>query len=288
MPRTWLITGTSAGFGAALARAALTAGDTVVATARNVESLDALVDSAPDRVLAVELDVTNRSQIDAAVSAATARFGAIDVLVNNAGLASVGAVEELQDSELRALIDTMYFGPVAMIQAALPGMRARRAGTIVQMSSMGGQVTMPGFGAYCSAKFALEALSEALAAELTPYGIRVLIVEPGAFATRFGGGRSQVSPDSGHYDETVGPTRAAVSGMDGSQPGDPDKAAAAILTALDAAQPPLRLALGADAVKYIGETLDARRAELDAWVALSHSTDRGHIRSGSPLATGGS
>jgi NAD(P)-dependent dehydrogenase (short-subunit alcohol dehydrogenase family) len=133
---------------------------------------------------------------------------------------------------------------------------------------------MPGFGAYCSAKFALEALSEALAREVAPHGIRVLIVEPGAFATSFGGGRSQVSPDSGHYNETVGPQRAAVGAMDGSQPGDPGKAAAAILEALDAATPPLRLALGADAVQYIGATLDARRAELDAWTTLSRSTDR--------------
>jgi NAD(P)-dependent dehydrogenase (short-subunit alcohol dehydrogenase family) len=269
-----LITGTSVGFGRALGRAALAAGDNVVATARDVRTLDALVADAPDRVLAVGLDVTDHAQIASAVAAATDRFGAIDVLVNNAGLASVGAVEELQDDQLRSLMDTMYFGPVATIQAVLPGMRARRAGTIVQMSSMGGQVSMPGFGAYCSAKFALEALSEALAAEVAPHGIRVLIVEPGAFATSFGGRRSQVSPDSGLYDETVGPQRAAVDGMDGSQPGDPDKAAAAILEALTASDPPLRLALGGDAVTYIGATLDARRAELDAWVALSRSTDR--------------
>lgn len=274
MNRTWLITGTSAGFGNALARAALAAGDNVVGTARRLDMLDALVAQAPDRVLAVGLDVTDDAQIASAVAAATERFGAIDVLVNNAGLASVGAVEELQDGQLRSLMDTMYFGPVAMIQAVLPGMRAQRAGAVVQLSSMGGQVSMPGFGAYCSAKFALEALSEALAAEVAPHGIRVLIVEPGAFATSFGGRSSQVSPDSGLYDETVGPQRAAVDGMDGSQPGDPDKAAAAILQALDARDPPLRLALGSDAVTYIGATLDARRAELDAWVALSRSTDR--------------
>jgi NAD(P)-dependent dehydrogenase (short-subunit alcohol dehydrogenase family) len=168
----------------------------------------------------------------------------------------------------------MYFGVVAMVQAVLPAMRARRSGTIVQMSSMGGQVSMPGFGAYCSAKFALEGLSEALAAEVAPHGIRVLIVEPGAFATSFGGSRSQVSPDSGHYDDTVGPQRAAVAGMDGSQPGDPDKAAAAILDALDATDPPLRLALGSDAVTHIAQTLESRRAELEAWVTLSRSTDR--------------
>ena len=274
MNRTWLITGASAGFGHALAHAALAAGDNVVATARRPESLQALTADAPDRAIAVQLDVTERSQIDAAVATASERFGAVDVLVNNAGLASVGAVEELQDFDLRQLMETMYFAPVAMIQAILPQMRERRSGAIVQMSSMGGQVSVPGFGAYCSAKFALEALSESLAAEVAPYGIRVLIVEPGAFATSFGGVRSQVSPDSGHYDQTVGPQRTAVSAMDGSQPGDPDNAAAAILEALSATDPPLRLALGTDAVTYIGQTLDARRAELDAWATLSGSTDR--------------
>jgi NAD(P)-dependent dehydrogenase (short-subunit alcohol dehydrogenase family) len=274
MQRTWLITGSSAGFGRALATAALAEGDRVVATARDIEALHDLMAIAPDRSLAVPLDVTNRAQVDAAVATATDRFGAIDVLVNNAGLASVGAVEELDDKQHRRLMDTMYFGPIALIQAVLPGMRTRRTGTIVQMSSMGGQVSMPGFGAYCGAKFGLEAISEALAGEVAPFGIRVLIVEPGAFATSFGGARAQISPDSGHYDQTVGPQRAAVDGMNGSQPGDPDKAAAAILQALNSPNPPLRLALGTDAIDSIGATLDARRAELDRWSALSLSTAR--------------
>jgi NAD(P)-dependent dehydrogenase (short-subunit alcohol dehydrogenase family) len=274
MTRTWFITGSSAGFGHALASAVLDAGDNVVATARRPETLESLVSRAPDRALAVALDVTDRDRIDAAVTAATERFGGIDVLVNNAGLASVGAVEELADDALRELMDVMFFSPVALVQAVLPGMRARRSGTIVQMSSMGGQVSMPGFGAYCAAKFALEGMSDALAAEVAPHGINVLIVEPGAFATSFGGARSQVSPDSGHYDDTVGPQRAAVAGMDGSQPGDPAKAAAAMLEAIDGPSPPRRLALGADAVEHIGATLDARRAELDEWAQLSRSTSR--------------
>lgn len=274
MTRTWFITGSSAGFGQAIASAALAAGDNIVATARRPHTLDALIGQAPERALALALDVTDRDQIDAAVAAADERFGGIDVLVNNAGLASVGAVEELEDDALRQLMDVMFFGPVALAQAVLPGMRQRRNGTIVQMSSMGGQVSMPGFGAYCATKFALEGLSEALAAEVAPHGIRVLIVEPGAFATSFGSTRSQLSPDSGHYDDTVGPQRAAVAGMDGSQPGDPAKAAAAILQALDTPSPPRRLALGADAVEHIGATLDARRAELDTWATLSRSTAR--------------
>lgn len=274
MTRTWFITGSSAGFGEALASAALDAGDNVVVTARRVDALAALVDAAPERALALTLDVTDRQQIAAAVGAATERFGGIDVLVNNAGLASVGAVEELEDPALRQLMDVMFFAPIALVQAVLPGMRDRRRGAIVQMSSMGGQVSMPGFGAYCAAKFALEGLSDALAAEVAPCGITVMIVEPGAFATSFGAGRSQVSPDGGHYDDTVGPQRRAVEGMDGSQPGDPAKAAAAILEALGAPSPPLRLALGADAVEHIGATLDARRAELDEWAPLSCSTAR--------------
>ncbi|MEU3271256.1 oxidoreductase [Saccharomonospora sp. NPDC006951] len=274
MTRTWFITGSSAGFGRALAAAALAGGDNVVATARRPETLKPLVDRAPERALALELDVAEPDQADAAVAAAHERFGGIDVLVNNAGFASVGAVEELEDHALRRLMDVMFFGTVTLVRAVLPAMRERRRGSIVQMSSMGGQVSMPGFGAYCAAKFALEGLSDALAAEVEPHGVRVLIVEPGAFATSFGAARSQVSPDSGHYSDTVGPQRVAVAGMDGSQPGDPAKAAAAILRVLDEPSPPRRLALGADAIEYIGAALDARRAELDEWAQLSRSMSR--------------
>jgi NAD(P)-dependent dehydrogenase (short-subunit alcohol dehydrogenase family) len=183
----WFITGASTGFGREIAQAALRRGDVVVATARRPETLDDLVAAADGRVLALPLDVTDPAQIQAALDAATARFGRVDVLVNNAGYGSVGAVEEIDLSDLRTLMETMCFGPVALTQAVLPGMRARGGGAVVQISSMGGQVTMPGVGAYCSAKFALEALSESLAAEVEPLGIRVLIVEPGAFRTAFGG-----------------------------------------------------------------------------------------------------
>ncbi|ASR39247.1 short-chain dehydrogenase/reductase [Prauserella marina] len=274
MTRTWFITGSSSGFGRALCLAALSEGDNVVATARQPETLEPLVAQAPDRALALGLDVTEPEQIDPAIAAAHRRFGGIDVLVNNAGFASVGAVEELEDHALRQLMDVMFFSTVSLVRAVLPGMRERRRGSIVQMSSMGGQVSMPGFGAYCAAKFALEGLSDALAAEVEPHGIGVLIVEPGAFATSFGAARSQVSPDSSHYADTVGPQRAAVAGMNGSQPGDPAKAAAAILHALGEPSPPRRLALGADAIEHIGAALDARRAELDEWAPLSRSTAR--------------
>jgi NAD(P)-dependent dehydrogenase (short-subunit alcohol dehydrogenase family) len=231
-----------------------------------------LVATAPDRVHAVGLDVTDQSQIDAAIDSAGARFGRVDVLVNNAGYGSVGAVEELVDSELRALMETMFFGAVALTRAVLPLMRAQGGGAIVQMSSMGGQLAPPGFGAYCAAKFALEAISESLSAELAPFGIRVLIVEPGAFRTSFGAGAMHRSHDIGVYADTVGPTRAAVDAMDGTQPGDPAKAAATILAALDSDAAPLRLALGADAVDAISAALDRRRNDLVAWEAISRNT----------------
>jgi NAD(P)-dependent dehydrogenase (short-subunit alcohol dehydrogenase family) len=267
----WLITGTSSGFGRELAQAALARGDRVVATARRPEALADLVASAPDRALAVALDVTRQDQIDAAVAAARERFGRIDVLVNNAGHGSVGAIEEIEPAHLRELMEVMFFAPVALTKAVLPHMRERGSGAIVQMSSMGGQLSPPGFGGYCSAKWALEAASEALAAEVGPLGIRVLIVEPGSFRTEFGGARLHESPELPAYADTAGRNRAYITGVDGIQPGDPRKAAQAILEVLDASAPPLRLALGEDAVDALGGAFDARRAELDAWAHVSRA-----------------
>jgi NAD(P)-dependent dehydrogenase (short-subunit alcohol dehydrogenase family) len=267
--RVWLISGCSSGFGRALAEAALERGDRVVATARRP---DTLADLAGERVLVVALDVTRRDDVDAAVRAALERFGRIDVLVNNAGHGSVGAVEEIDIDELRALMDTMFFGAVALTQAVLPHMRRQQSGTIVQISSQGGQLAFAGVGAYCAAKFALEGLSEALASEVAPLGIRTLIVEPGQFRTGFGGARMHRSRTIDAYTDTVGPTRAFIDGMDGTQPGDPRKAAAAIITALDAAAPPLRLALGADAVDAIRAKHEQLSADLDRWETLSRDT----------------
>jgi NAD(P)-dependent dehydrogenase (short-subunit alcohol dehydrogenase family) len=269
--RIWLITGSSSGFGRTLAEAALAAGDRVVATARRPETLDDLVAGAPERVLALPLDVTDQGQIDAAVAAARSRFGRIDVLVNNAGHGSVGAIEEVEPEHLRALMETMFFGPVALTKAILPHMRERGSGAIVQMSSMGGQLSPPGFGAYCSAKWALEAASEALAAGVAPLGLRVLIVEPGSFRTEFGGARLHQSPEIAAYVETAGQNRAYITGVDGTQPGDPRKAAEAIVRVLDEPEPPLRLALGDDAVDALRAGFDGRRAELDAWEHVSRS-----------------
>ncbi|HEX5193476.1 MAG TPA: oxidoreductase [Solirubrobacteraceae bacterium] len=272
--RIWLITGSSSGFGLRLAQAALEHGDRVVATARDPSALDELVSQAPqDVVEPVRLDVTDPDQRASAIAAAVDRFGRLDVLVNNAGFGSVGAVEEIQEGPFRALMETMFFGAFALTQAALPVMRRQRSGAIVQISSMGGQITAPGFGAYCAAKFALEAVSECLAAEVAPLGIQVLIVEPGAFRTGFGGAAMQRSPELGDvYAETAGPTRRMIDEMDGTQPGDPAKAASAILRALDADDAPLHLALGGDAVDAIRAAQDARRADLDAWERVSRST----------------
>ena len=269
--RIWLITGGSSGFGRHIALAALDRGDAVVATARRIQALDDLVSVAPDRVHPLALDLTRADQVEAAAPAALERFGRLDVLVNNAGHGSVGAIEEIDIGDLRTLMDTLFFGPFALTQAVLSHMRERRSGAIVQMSSAGGQTSPPGFGAYCSAKFALEAASEALATEVAPFGIRVLIVEPGAFRTEFGGRRMHRSRDSGLYTETAGHNRAFIDGIDGTQPGDPEKAAATILRALDEPAAPLRLALGGDAVDAIRTKYDRLLADLDAWEPVSRS-----------------
>ncbi|MBE1494879.1 NAD(P)-dependent dehydrogenase (short-subunit alcohol dehydrogenase family) [Amycolatopsis lexingtonensis] len=273
--RVWLITGCSAGFGREIALAALAAGDRVVATARRPETLADLVERGGDRVRTAALDVTDEGQIDAAVKTALAAFGRIDVVVNNAGNGSVGAVEELTMAELRGLLDVMFFGAVAVTKAVLPHLRAQGSGTVVQISSMGGQLSMPGFGAYCAAKYALEGISGALAAEVAPFGVRVLIVEPGAFRTEFGGGRMHRSRTIEAYAVSTSGTREAVEQMDGTQPGDPAKAAAAIVRAVGSPDAPLRLALGADAVEAIRAQHEALAADLAAWEDVSRATALG-------------
>jgi len=271
-PRVWLITGASSGFGRAIAEAALAAGDIVVAAARRTDALADLIASAPERVTALALDVTDTDRIRAAVGEVLDRHGRVDVLVNNAGRGAIGAAEETSDTELRDLMDLHFFGPAALSRAVLPGMRERGTGAIVQMSSMGGRFTFPGVGAYSATKFALEGWSEALAKEVERFGIRVLIVEPGAFRTSFNGpGALLISGAIPAYDEQIEPQRAGMPDDDGKQPGDPAKAAAAILSALESADPPLRLALGNDAVDAIAESLDSAKAELAAWERVGRS-----------------
>jgi NAD(P)-dependent dehydrogenase (short-subunit alcohol dehydrogenase family) len=264
--RVWLITGASSGFGRVIGEAAVARGDSVVAGARTTGGL-------PEGVHPVSLDVTDPEQRDAAVAETIERFGRVDVLVNNAGRTQVGAVEETTDEELRSLFDLHLFAPAALIRLVLPHMRRQGGGAIVQMSSVGGQVTAPGFGAYCATKFALEGLTETLHDEVAGFGIRTLIVEPGAFRTGlFRPGAAYESDEMPEYADAVGPTRAYVRGNDGLQPGDPVKAAQAILTALDADEPPLRLVLGADAIGNIEQHLTGVSDELAAWRAVGEAT----------------
>jgi NAD(P)-dependent dehydrogenase (short-subunit alcohol dehydrogenase family) len=271
MNRVWLITGASSGFGRAITEAAVAADDTVVATARNAAVLADLAAAHPGQVEPLALDVTDVAAIEATVSDVIARHGRIDVLVNNAGRAHVGAAEETSAAELRSLFDVHVFGPAALVRAVLPHMRERRSGSIVQMSSMGGQLSFAGFSAYSGTKFALEGMSEALADEVRPLGIKVLIVEPGAFRTGLFGATTD-SEQIADYSATVGPTRRMIQASDGQQQGDPAKAAAAILTAVDAPETPLRLPLGDDAVDAISGHLDTVRAELATWEKVARDT----------------
>jgi NAD(P)-dependent dehydrogenase (short-subunit alcohol dehydrogenase family) len=270
--QVWLITGASSGFGDAFARHALAQGHRVVATARDTGKLAALAALAPERVLVHPLDVTREGDAEAAVAAAVARFGRIDVLVNNAGYSLVGAVEETPAGELRALMETNFFGAAAMIRAALPVLRAQRTGAIVNISSMGGQMSFAGFGAYSASKFALEGLSEALAHEVAPFGIKVLIVEPGAFRTNLAGAGMKYMPELDAYRDTVGGTRAFARGMHATQAGDPVKAAAAIEQALRAEHMPLRLQLGQDALDAVRGHAEQLLRDLDAWAPAGAAT----------------
>ncbi|GHD10613.1 short-chain dehydrogenase/reductase [Streptomyces violarus] len=272
MNKVWLVTGASSGFGRAIAEAALAAGDVVVGAARRPEALDDLVAAHPDRVEALRLDVADTGAAEAAVRDVVARHGRIDVLVNNAGRTHVGAFEETTEEELRALFDVHVFGPAALTRAVLPSMRERRSGAIVQMSSMGGQLSFAGFSAYSATKFALEGMSEGLADEVADFGIKVLIVEPGAFRTSlFETGRAGASADTGVYGK-VSETRGAVTGGDGAQPGDPAKAAALVLAALEADPAPLRLPLGDDGVSAVLGHLDQVRDEVVAWEKRTRNT----------------
>lgn len=263
------MTGASSGFGRAIAEAALARGDSVAAGVRTSEAFGGL----PDGVHPVALDVTIAAEREAAVAETLKRFGRVDVLVNSAGRTQVGAVEETTNEELRSLFELHFFAPAALTRLVLPHMRRQRGGAIVQMSSVGGQTTAPGFGAYCATKFALEGLTETLRDEVAGFGIVTLIVEPGAFRTGlFRPGAAYESEAMPEYADTVGPTRAYVRGNDGRQPGDPAKAAQAILAALDADEPPLRLALGADAIGTIERRLDRVSAELSAWRSVGEAT----------------
>ena len=271
-PTTWFITGTSSGFGQAFAEHALAQGHNVVATARRTETLEGIVAKAPDRVLPLKLDVTRPDAAKVTVEAAIARFGRVDVLVNNAGYGIVGAFEETPDDEQRAQMETNFFGAMNVTRAALPVLRAQRSGAIVNISSLGGQLSFAGFSAYSASKFALEGASEALALEVAPFGIKVIVVEPGQFRTAFAGAGLRHMPQLDAYRNVVGGTREFAREMDGTQAGDPSKAAAAVFGALAADKTPLRLQLGADAVDAVREHAEGLLRDLGAWESIGRGT----------------
>ena len=285
-PKTWFITGASSGFGSAFAQYALQMGYNVVATARNPERLKDLVAQAPKQVLALELDVNRPQDSQAAVAAAVQRFGRVDVFINNAGYGVLGAAEETPESELRALMDTNFFGAVAVIKDALPVLRAQKSGSIVNISSLGGQLSFAGFSAYSASKFALEGFSEALAQEVAGFGVKVLIVEPGNFRTNLLGSGTREMPAMEAYQQTVGGTREFARNMHGAQLGDPMKAAAAIDRALAAEKTPLRLQLGEDAIGAIRDHANQLLQDLEQWAPVGSATRiEGATASARPLTS---
>lgn len=273
--KTWFITGAARGFGARIAQAALAAGDNVVATGRNTATVSEALGSHPNLLIAT-LDVTNEAQAIAAAGAAIHRFGRIDVLVNNAGFGLLGAVEEASADDVERLYRTNVFGLLAVTRAVLPHMRKQRSGHILNLSSIGGYRGSAGFGVYCSTKFAVEGLSEALALELAPLGVQVTIIEPGYFRTDFLDAQSlSVSPASiAEYTATAaGKTREVARNANHNQPGDPTKLAGAVLQIAGHPQAPVRLALGSDTVAAIEAKHHAVTEELARWHTLSISTD---------------
>ena len=266
----WLITGCSTGIGREIARAALEAGHSVVVTARRTETVADFADDFGDRAVVVALDVTDKDQIASAVQAADDAFGGIDVLVNNAGYGYLSAVEEGEDDEVRKLFDTNYFGVVDTIKAVLPQMRARQSGHIINISSMTGLVANPPNAYYSSTKFALEALTEALAQEVGPLGIKVTAIEPGAFRTDWAA-RSmwESSTPIGDYDENVGARKTMIKEFANHLPGDPRKVAEAVLMVTTLDEPPLRLLLGRDVLKAVRDKLAAFSASIDEWEAVT-------------------
>jgi len=270
----WLITGVGSGLGAALARAVLAKGGIVAGTARRPRDLDAFEALAPDRAIGFQLDLRDEAAVPAVVEAAEAATGGIGVLVNNAGFGLVGAVEEASLAEARAQFEVNVFGPLAAIQAVLPYMRARRAGHIVNVTSVSGVATWAGTGVYCASKFALEAIGLTLADEVAPFGISVTNVEPGGMRTDYAG-RSLVVAQARIEDYDAGPARQArdiLADHAGHESGDPDKVAEAILAVVASDSPPRRLLLGADAVHYATRQWAAAQAELGEWAKLALST----------------
>jgi NAD(P)-dependent dehydrogenase (short-subunit alcohol dehydrogenase family) len=272
--KIWFITGCSTGFGFELAQQVLGRGDKAVLTARQPEKLQGLVAKFRDKAIALPLDVTDPAIIEQTVAEAEAHFGRIDVLVNNAGYGYFSAIEEGEDEEIRRQFETNVFGLYSVTRRILPGMRAKRNGHIVNVSSIGGLMAFPATGYYHASKFAVEGFSESLSLEVAPLGIKVTIVEPGRFRTDWAG-RSMIESKTliDDYAETAGARRKAAHEYSGTQPGDPARGAAAIISVVDAAEPPLRLLLGSDAFQLAEGRLEALKKNFDAWKHLSVGTD---------------
>ncbi|AOI88809.1 oxidoreductase [Burkholderia pseudomultivorans] len=269
-----LVTGVSSGFGRALAQEALAAGHTVVGTVRSAQARRDFEALSAHAAFGRVLDVTDFDAIDGVVAEIEANVGAVDVLVNNAGYGHEGVMEESPLSELRRQFDVNVFGAVAMMKAVLPFMRARRRGHIVNITSMGGHITMPGITYYCGSKFALEGISEALGKEVASFGIAVTAVAPGSFRTDWAGRSMVRTPRSiADYDPVFDPIRRAREQKSGKQTGDPRKAARAMLAAIDADRPPAHLLLGSDALALVRDKLSALEREIRAWETVTLSTD---------------
>ena len=272
--KTWMITGCSTGLGRSLARAVLQKGDNVAVTARNTEKLKEIEKDFPHTAMIIRLDVTEHESVMEAVKAAKERFGAIDVLVNNAGYGYRAAVEEGNSEDTDRLFHTNFWGPVDMIKAVLPDMRARRSGAIINISSIAALRTAPGSGYYAASKCALEGMTEGLRLETAPLGIKVMIVEPGAFRTDFAGrSLTQSEISIADYAQTAGTRRIENDKTHGTQPGDPDKGAGLIIEAIEAEDTPLRLLLGSDAVRVADTVLESRKNEYDKWREFSRRSD---------------
>jgi len=270
----WFITGCSTGFGREIARQVLARGWSAVVTARNPQQLQAIVAGHEENALALPLDVNDKDAVARAIRAAEQKFGRIDVLVNNAGYGYLAAIEEGEDDEVRAMFETNVFGVIALTKAVLPGMRAREKGHIVNFSSIGGLVSFPATGYYHATKYAVEGLSESLAQEVSPLGIKVLIVEPGPFRTDWAGRSIKQSktrlPD---YEQTAGKRRAETEARSGNQVGDPVRGAQAIIRAVEAKDAPLRLLLGKPALDLAYKKLETQKADFDAWAETTRSAD---------------
>ncbi|GGF29821.1 short-chain dehydrogenase/reductase [Aliidongia dinghuensis] len=270
----WFITGCSTGFGLELARVVLTRGGRAVVTARDKSRLVDLVEGAGPRALALDLDVTRSDQIAAAVTAAEQQFGGIDVLVNNAGYGYQATIEEGEEAEIRAMFDANVFGLFALTRAVLPGMRARRKGHIISLSSQAGFIGFPGSGYYAATKHAVEGWSDALLAEVKPLGIKVSCVEPGPFRTDWAGRSLRQTPTNiADYEPTAGARLKATAAISGTQAGDPVRAAEAMIRLAETESPPRHLVLGAIAVNGVTAKLKERLAEIEAWRDVGVATD---------------